>query len=240
MVNADSKADVSSETADEIKDSSGFNEDSQSIENTEDQEITVQPEVQEVSDKFTDILTDFTRQLSEVNRISQERELIIDRLHKENQQLKQGEFQQALLPIFRDLIRFYDDLNLTISDYSNNSTLTDENFLRDLGCYKETISDILYRYGVEQIEAKVGEDFNSKEHKAIATAPTDLEEEDRNIAKIIRHGFKTDSKIVRNVEVEVYRYAAPPVEQIEGQIEEPVEEQTASEIETIESTSEDK
>lgn len=233
MDNADSEVNATSETTNEMKDSSSFKEENQSIESYENQKADVAPKVQQTNDEFTEAIADFTRQLKEVNRISQERELIIDRLHKENQQLKQGEFQQALLPIFRDLIKFYDDLGLTFYNYSNDSALNNDKVLRDLSCYQETVNDILYRYGVEQIETKIGDSFNSKEHKAMATVTTDLEEQDRKIAKIIRFGFKTENKIVRNVEVEIYRYEAPSVKEIEEQ----GEEQTENEIE---SKSEDK
>lgn len=236
MDNADSEVNTTSETADEIKDSSNFNRENQFIESSENQNADVQPEVRQTNDKFTEVVADFTRQLKEINRISQERELIIDRLHKENQQLKQGEFQQALLPIFRDLIKFYDDLGLTFYNYSNDLELNNDKVFRDFSCYHETVNDILYRYGVEQIETKIGDSFNSKEHKAMATVMTDLEEQDRKVAKIIRSGFKTENKIVRNVEVEIYRYEAPSVKKNEEQSK----EQTENEIEAIENKSEDK
>jgi molecular chaperone GrpE (heat shock protein) len=151
-------------------------------------------------------------QLKETNRISQERESVIDRLHRENQKLKQGELQQAVLPIFRDLIRLYDDLKSTASKYSDQEGAGNENVVKDLSCYGETVIDILYRYGVEKIEARAGDDFSSKEHKAVAAAPTAEQGQDRKISRIIRDGFSAEAKIIRNVEVEVLRYAAVKTE----------------------------
>lgn len=218
-------------STEEIEKFSEAIEDVQIIGNVEISSASLQPNPIGNNSEFIAAIAELTNQLKETNRISQERELVIDRLHRENQQLKQGELQQALLPIFRDLIRFYDDLDATITNYSNNPVIGNEKILRDLSCYKETVVDILYRYGVEPIEAKVGEDFNSKEHKAMATASTFLENQDRKIAQIFRQGFKTETKIIRNVEIEVYRYSAPIVEEtvesnektIEGQVEEVVE-----------------
>lgn len=152
-------------------------------------------------------IADVSDQLREINRISEERERIIDRLHQENQKLKQGELQQVLLPVFRDLIRLYDDLKTTAANYANRAG--QEKISAELNCYRETVGDILYRYGVEQIEVAVSESFNPKEHKAVATVPSADVERDRIISKIIRDGFKTDLRIIRNVEVEVYRHVAP-------------------------------
>jgi molecular chaperone GrpE (heat shock protein) len=87
-----------------------------------------------------------------------------------------------------------------------------ENVAKDLSFYAETVIDILYRYGVEKIEARAGNDFNSKEHKAVAAAPTAEQGQDRKISRIIRDGFRAEAKIIRNVEVEVFRYAAPEAE----------------------------
>lgn len=158
------------------------------------------------------LLTSLSDQLKETNRISLERESVIDRLHRENQKLKQGELQQAVLPIFRDLIRLYDDLKSTASKYSDQAAAGNENIVKDLNCYGETVIDILYRYGVEKIEARASDDFNSKEHKAVAAAPTAEQGQDRKISRIIRDGFRVEAKIIRNVEVEVLRYAAPKAE----------------------------
>ena len=162
-------------------------------------------------------------QLREANRISEGRERVIDRLHDENQKLKQGELQQVMLPVFRDLIRLYDDLKITAANYADRDG--NEKTATELTCYRETVGDILYRYGVERIEVAVGESFNPKEHKAVATVPSSDSEQDRTVAKIIRDGFQTDIRVVRNVEVEVYRHA-PPAASTAGQ------SQTASEAES--------
>lgn len=180
--------------------------------------------------KFLDLIADFTEQIRENNRLSSERERIIDWLHNENQRLKQGELQQALLPIFRDLIWLYDDLKTTTESYAEKVESNSRNPVKDFSNYCEIIKDILYRYGVEPIEAKIGEEFNPKEHKAIGTIHADDEVQDRKISKIVREGFKTETKIVRSVQVEVYRYIGPAVEKSE--------EQNKNTLETIENKSE--
>jgi molecular chaperone GrpE (heat shock protein) len=186
-------------------------EDEQSVEITENASPDILTRPNE-ADHVIALLTSLSDELRETNRISQERESIIDRLHRENQQLKQGELQQALLPIFRDLIRLYDDLKSTAASYAKHATTESEKVVKDWNCYRDTVTDILYRHGVEQIEADIGEDFNSKEHKAVAAIHVADLAQDRKISKIVRDGFRTENKIIRNVEVEVFRCSAPEIE----------------------------
>lgn len=153
---------------------------------------------------LVEALANLSNQIREVNRISEERERTINHLHEENQRLKQGEQQQLLLPVFRDLIRLYDDLRTTTANYAKAEGT--EKITRELTCYGETVCDILYRHGVEQIEVSTGAVFDPKAHKAVATVPASEPELDRTIAKVVREGFKTDFRIIRNVEVEVYRH----------------------------------
>lgn len=152
--------------------------------------------------------------LNEANQISKERERIIDRLHQENQQLRSGELQQAMTPVYRDLIRLHDDLLQTSQRYLAQGEASDAEAARDFQSYSHAVMDILYRYGIERYEAAEGAPFNPKEHRALAAVPTADENLDRTIAKAIRFGFRTEAKIVRLLEAEVYR--ATPAEQTQN------------------------
>lgn len=189
---------------------SSADEDTQSVEVAENAAPDAQVLRHEAEQQVIALLTSLSDQLKETNRISRERESVIDRLHQENQRLKQGELQQAQLPILRDLIRLYDDLKLTAASYSDRATADGEKFVNDLRCYAETVADILYRHGVEKIEAATGEEFNSKEHKAVAVTHAAGPEQERRIARVIRDGFRNETRVIRSVEVEVLRYEAPP------------------------------
>ena len=144
--------------------------------------------------------------LEESNRLSMERERIIDRLHQENQSLKQRELQHALLPVLRDSIRLFDDLNQTANNYAARENFVPANVARDFQCFAETVSDILYRYGLERYTADKGSVFNSKEHRVLGVVQTPEKEKDRTIARIIHEGFRRDLSIIRLLEAEVYRY----------------------------------
>ncbi|HEY0546010.1 MAG TPA: nucleotide exchange factor GrpE [Pyrinomonadaceae bacterium] len=149
------------------------------------------------------------RSVAEANHLSQERERIIDRLHQENQHLRQGELQQAILPIFRDLIRLYDDLRQTSRSYGSRTEIAPPQPVRDFECFAEMVTDILFRQGVERYEAREGEQFNPKEHRVLEAVSTEEEAKDRTLARSIRDGFRNEARIIRLVEAEVYRYRPP-------------------------------
>jgi len=196
----------------------------QSVGTEENTSPDVQLQHGEADRQVIALITSLSDQLKETNRISREREIVIDRLHQENQTLKQGELQQALLPLFRDLIRLYDDLKSTAATYAGQTTTGSEKYVNDLCCYRETVADILYRYGVEKIEVASGEDFNSKEHKAVAAAPAAEQEQDRKISRLVRDGFRMEAKVIRNAEVEVLRYKTPEAEVVAPGASHPEEE----------------
>ncbi|MGH9937456.1 MAG: nucleotide exchange factor GrpE [Blastocatellia bacterium] len=155
----------------------------------------------QINERFDDLC----QWMNEANRIAQDRERVIDRLHQENQQLRGGELQQAMAPVFRDLIRLHDDLLQTSQRYLARAEASDTEAARDFQSYSDAVTDILYRYGVERYETDVGAPFNSKEHRALAVVPTTDENLDRGIAKVIRFGFRTETRIVRLLEAEVFR-----------------------------------
>jgi molecular chaperone GrpE len=147
-----------------------------------------------------------TKLLEEANRLSTDRERIIDRLHQENQSLRQGELQQALIPVLRDSIRLFDDLKETALNYAERENLVPANVARDFQCFAETVSDILYRHGIESYKAAEGDPFNSKDHRVLGVVQTSVKEKDRTIARTIREGFRGNLTTVRLLEAEVYRY----------------------------------
>lgn len=156
----------------------------------------------EMNERITVLAT----QLEEANRLSLERERIIDRLHQENQSLRQGELQQALLPVLRDSIRLFDDLKQTALSYSERESLDPTKVARDFQCFAETVSDTLHRHGVESFNAAEGDPFNSKDHRVLGVVQTSVKEKDRTIARTIREGFRGNLTNVRLLEAEVYRY----------------------------------
>lgn len=155
-------------------------------------------------------LDELTRAIEEGNRISQDRERVVDRLHEENQRLRAGELAQMLAPIFRDLVRLYDDLERTARAYEARGDAVTTDAARDVASYRDAVLDLLYRHGVEPYDAPEGTPFAASEHRALKPIPTSDPAKDRTIARVIRRGFRTDARIVRALEAEVYRLQKDP------------------------------
>ena len=150
-------------------------------------------------------LAELLRAVEESNRISAERERVIDRLYEENQRLRAGESQQALMPVLRDLMRLFDDFQKTVSAYSGRTSLDATEVLREWEYYHDSTLDILFRQGVEPCLASENSTFDPKEHRACGTVTTPDKSRDRTIARIVRVGFRNEARVLRTADVEVYR-----------------------------------
>lgn len=151
-------------------------------------------------------LAEIAARVEESNRLGLERERIIDRLHEENQRLKAGEIQQIVTPIFRDLVRLFDDLSGSVLEYRSSSEPKLLDVARDLACFRDVVSDILYRHGIERYEVDPGGAFDAKTHRVIRVAATSDPALDRTVARVVRPGFRSEARVLRAAEVEVYRH----------------------------------
>ncbi|HEY0460095.1 MAG TPA: nucleotide exchange factor GrpE [Pyrinomonadaceae bacterium] len=176
-------------------------------------DVSILPTENQSFDSLEKRLIELMGLVEESNRIANERERIIDRLHQENQQLKQGELEQAIMPVWRDLIRLFDDLKQTANRYVEREELQKQSIVKDFECYRDIVEDILYRYGVERYTAESGVPFNSKEHKALGVVETSESVNDKTLARVLRDGFKTENRNIRFLEVEVFRFNSISQEQ---------------------------
>ncbi len=157
-------------------------------------------------ERLATCVRELTEQVEEANRLGQDRERVVDRLHQENQQLRVGELQQALAPVLRDLIRLSDDLQRTAAAYATRAEPLAPEVVRDLECYRDTVLDILYRQGVEPYDAPAETAFDPKLHRALGSVATSTPGQDRSIARVVRVGFRREARVIRSLEAEVYRF----------------------------------
>lgn len=155
---------------------------------------------------LADHVAELATALDESNRLALDRERVVDRLHEENQRLRAGETQQALTPVLRDLVRLFDDLHRSATDYANLTETTPAAAARDLACFRDVVADILYRYGIERYDIEPGSPFDTRVHRAISVVVTDDQTRDRTIARVIRPGFQGETRVLRLLEAEVYRF----------------------------------
>jgi molecular chaperone GrpE len=141
----------------------------------------------------------------EANRLSAERERVIDRLHAEVQQLRAGEVQTAIGPMVRDLIRLFDRLQQAGDASRKRVHIEPADLTSALEGFRGDVEDILFRNGIERFEALAGSKFDATEQRAQKAAATDEPARDGAISRVLRVGFRNEQRILRFVEVEVLR-----------------------------------
>jgi molecular chaperone GrpE (heat shock protein) len=142
-------------------------------------------------------LAELASALKETNQIAATREAHFAQIHRELQQVRSEEAGRAFLPLFRDLIGLYDQLQAAgINDFA------------------DSVRDILERYGVEMYEPVVGEAFVPRTQRGLKAVASNDPAQDRMVARVVRHGFLFNSNVLRSADVEVFRYH--PAEQTEA------------------------
>ena len=166
-------------------------------------------EVRAGFEAITALIGEVNESVREVSGLAERRESIVDRLHQEVVSLRSGELQQAMMPVLKDLVRLYDDLDRKTAIYLKMDGAGAE-FARDCRIFRDTVTDVLYRHGVEPFSAQVGERFDARSQRVLAAVPIDDAERDHTIANVVRIGFKKETRVVRMMEVEVYRHTPAP------------------------------
>jgi molecular chaperone GrpE len=141
-------------------------------------------------------------QLSEFHRRAAHRELIIDRLHEENQRLKQGQHRVVLEPVVADLIRLHDQLSREARRSGAEDTL--------IGSFAEEVAEILDRCGIEVFAAAPGEAYQSDRHRPLAVVPTADQELHNTVAEGVAAGFydRETSRVRRPAQARFHQYCA--------------------------------
>lgn len=131
------------------------------------------------------------------SRFRQRDQELIDRLHSENERLRQGEVREVQRPVLTALARLHDALEQMVTPGAEGT--------RDLQFVRDGILDALEGAGLERIDATQGEGFERGLHRAAGRVATVNDAEDRRIARVRRAGFCwTDGTVFRPAEVDVY------------------------------------
>jgi molecular chaperone GrpE len=139
-------------------------------------------------------------QLGEFHRRAAHRETIIDRLHEENQRLKQGEHRVVLEPVVADLIRLHDQLSREARRAGSGDGL--------VSSFAEEVAEILDRCGIEVFAAEPGEPYLSDRHRPLAVVPTADPGLHNTVAEAAAAGFydRETSRVRRPAQARFYQY----------------------------------
>lgn len=130
------------------------------------------------------------------------REKVVDRLHAELQEYKQGLLLNAIRPIFIDLIQLHDDIG-KIVEAQNGAEVEAGRYLNLMRGFQQGIEDILYRQGVEPY-VEPGDSFDPRRQRAVATVATEDAALNKQIAARHRKGFQAGDRVIRAELVSVY------------------------------------
>lgn len=153
--------------------------------------------------KLDALQTAFNREV----RAESTREKVVDRLHAELQEYKQGLIFGILRPVFIELIQLHDDIG-KLAAGSTTGTDTPPEVQRLLGLilgYQQAIEDILYRHGVETYTHDA-DTFDPRRQRAFSTVTTDDASLNKTVATRVRPGFQSGDKVVRPEVVTVYAH----------------------------------
>jgi molecular chaperone GrpE len=153
--------------------------------------------------ELTGRLGQVEEQLAEFHRRSAHRELVIDRLHEENQQLRSGFGKIILEPVIADLIRLDDQLSREVRRLE-----ADGQDPRLLWSFAEDVRQILDRCGIDVFSADPGDPFDRDRHRALAVVACQDESRHNTVAEVVAAGFaeRGTGRVRRPVQARFYQY----------------------------------
>ena len=131
--------------------------------------------------------------VAESHRRAAHREAVIDRLHEENQRLKDGFERIILAPVTADLIRLHDQL--TWEARRLDAAGQDGRLLRS---FADDVELILDRCAIETFSAEPGDPFERGRHRAVGVVVCAEESQHNTVAEVVAAGFyERDTRQVR-------------------------------------------
>ncbi len=147
-------------------------------------------------EKIEDLKTELSEEKDKYLRLFAEFENFKKRTAKERLEL----FKTAGQDIISSLLPILDDFNRAEKQYEKNDLTTEiEGFI----LIGNKIKDILKSNGLEEIETKEGDLFDSEKHEAISQIPVNLKRKRGKVIDVIEKGYQLGEKIIRYPKVVV-------------------------------------
>jgi hypothetical protein len=129
------------------------------------------------------------------------RESVIDRLHAENQMLRQRDLYVMLEPVRSALYRLYDLARREADRWSGPTPPAAEHTGPLLGVIAEELSEALARTGVEPFTPLPGDPYDPTRHRPVDTADVTDAALDGTVVKALSDGFTRGETIARRADV---------------------------------------
>lgn len=127
--------------------------------------------------------------------------------YKKDQIKLMGEFRKfASLDVILQILPVLDNFNISLEHVPEDQK--ESAWVTGIIYIKKQLEDVLKNNGVEEIEVKVGDEFNPEIHEAVGDTPAkggsaSGGKEANKIIKIVQKGYKIDNKIIRAAKVVV-------------------------------------
>lgn len=165
-----------------------------------------------------DRLQSIERSVGELQSLEERHLGIIEKLHADNTELRQGELTQAMKPLLLGIGQLHDDVSQMIAH-------AEDDLQKKLMFIRELTLDLLERHGVTPLDPEPRSPFDPKQHTAVSGVPADDPELHGTVAVVERIGFVRDGQhLVRPAQVSVHRHTprktvetqdSPPTQRIE-------------------------
>jgi molecular chaperone GrpE len=121
--------------------------------------------------------------------------------YKKDQVKAMGEFRKfASLDMIMQILPVLDNFNASLKhvpeDQKDNAWVTGINYIQ------KQLEDVLKNNGIEEINVKIGDEFNPEMHEAVKDNSNDENEHSNDlnvIKKVVQKGYKIDGKVIRAV-----------------------------------------
>lgn len=140
------------------------------------------------------IFNDMKKSQQNQNAVSAQTKLLIDRvseindrLHEENQKLKNDMYGEMIKPILLEFCGINTELSRDINRNRSKGNIEEAGRLQE---FRDTIvRTALEHVGVEVYEPEVGKDFDAKLHRVVKSLPTEDDSLHRKIESIVNQGY---------------------------------------------------
>jgi molecular chaperone GrpE (heat shock protein) len=148
------------------------------------------------------------------NQRAAHRESVIDKLHAEVEKLRTGERRGTVRPLLVAVARLRDDLVKQGSGLP--ADFDAPRAKRLLHSFADSIEITLEDFGVATYTPKVGDDFDPRRHKAVASEPISDAQSVRTVAGVRKAGYEDIEAGVTLAQAEVTVYVDAPEQPAEG------------------------
>ncbi|MFC9897642.1 nucleotide exchange factor GrpE [Nocardia sp. NPDC127579] len=153
-------------------------------------------------------LCELTAQVRREHDRARAREVVIDRLHQENQALRRDQIDSMLVPVRNGLFRLHDALCREVGRWAPGTPPPVE-AVRDLfDAFADDVRELIERTGVQPYDVAPGQRFDPVRHRVGRRMDVDDPESDACVLEVTAVGFERGDRVVRPAQVVVGRFVA--------------------------------